>query len=125
MLLQGGARPWHLARAGLAAQLPDQFGALRQVAGGQGVAVAQQATGRVDDHVAAVGIVAILDEAFRLPFPAEAECLIQQDRACGAFVQQLADVDVLRADAGELVDLLRGGDVEGVAIADDRRFGQP
>jgi len=44
VVLQRVPRPLHLARAGGAAQLPDQLGALRQPGGAQRVALGEQAT---------------------------------------------------------------------------------
>ncbi len=61
-MLQRQLGAFDLALAGLAAQLPDQFGALGQAGGAERVSLGQQAAGRVGDDAAAVGVVAVEDE---------------------------------------------------------------
>ena len=58
-MLQRELRALDLALPGLAAQLPDQLGALRQAGGAERVALGEQAAGRVGDDAAAVGVVAV------------------------------------------------------------------
>jgi hypothetical protein len=60
VVLQRDARVLHLALLGLPAQLPGQLGALGQAHGAQRVALGQQATRRVGDHLAAVGVVRVV-----------------------------------------------------------------
>src|SRR3546814_13718720 len=62
IVLQADARVRYLARAGAAAQLLDEFRALRETGRAERVAFRQQAAGRIGDDRATVGIVAIADE---------------------------------------------------------------
>src|SRR5690606_35083333 len=79
VVLQRDLGPLDLAPVGLAAELPDQLGALGQAGGAQRVALAEQAAGRVGDHLAAVGVAAVPDELLRLALLAQAERLVGED----------------------------------------------
>src|SRR3989442_5591422 len=65
VVLQRQPRAFDLALVGLAAQLLDQLGALRQAGRAQRMALGQQAAGRAGDHLATVGVIAIHDELLR------------------------------------------------------------
>src|SRR3546814_8777105 len=64
-----------VARTGIAAQLFDEFSALREARGAERMALRQQAAGRIGDVLAAVGVVAISDELHRAAFRAQTEQL--------------------------------------------------
>src|SRR6185436_2502927 len=63
IVLQPKAGAADLGRLGRAAQLSRQLVALREAGGAERMALRQQATGRIGDDFAAIGIVAIVDEA--------------------------------------------------------------
>src|SRR4051812_46481513 len=109
VVLQRDLGALDLAGFGLAAQVPDQLGALREAGGAERVALREQAAGRVGDELAAVGVVAVPDELLGAAFLAQAERLVGEQLVGGEAVVELDDVDVARADAGLLVDLGRGG----------------
>ena len=92
-----------------AAQLARQLVALRQAGGAERVALGQQAAGRIGDELAAIGVVAVVDEAFRAAFGAEAERLVGDQLVVREAVVQLDDVDILGPDAGGLIDLVGRG----------------
>ena len=46
-MLERDPRAVHLTGAGLAAELPDQLGALGEAGGAEGVALAEQAAGKI------------------------------------------------------------------------------
>ena len=50
-MLQGDLGALDLALVGLAAQLPDELGALREAGGAERVALGEQAAGRVGDDL--------------------------------------------------------------------------
>ena len=108
-MLQREPRAFDLALVGRAAQLLDQFGALRETGGAQRMALAQQAARRVGDDLAAVGVVAVADELLGAALRAQAERFVADQLVLREAVVQFDDVDVLRADAGGLVDLPRRG----------------
>ena len=91
--------------AGGAAQLVHQLVALRQTGGAERVALRQQAARRIGHDLAAVGVVAVGDEARALAFRAQAERLVGDELVLREAVVQLDDVDVVGADAGLLVHL--------------------
>ncbi len=68
------------------------------------MALREEPAGRVRDDLAAVGVLAIDDEAFGFAFRAEAERLVGQQFVAGEAVVQFDDVDVLGCDRGRLVD---------------------
>jgi hypothetical protein len=98
--------PVDLRGVGGAAQLARQLVALREAGGAERVALGQQSAGRIGDEPAAIGVVAIVDEAFRAAFGTEAEGLIGDQLIVRETVVQFDDVDILRSDAGGLIDLV-------------------
>ena len=96
-----------LARAGLAAQLPDEFGALGEAGGAERVALGEQAAGGVGDDSAAIGVVAVGDELFGGACGGEAEGFVGDEFVGGEAVVEFDDVEVGGADAGGFVDLAR------------------
>ena len=58
-MLQSDTRAFNLALAGLVAQLPVEFGALRETGGAEWVALGDETTGRIDHVFAAIGVVAV------------------------------------------------------------------
>src|SRR5437762_6372767 len=68
VVLEGDLGAFDLAGVGLAAQLPDQLGALGEAGGAERVALGEQAAGGVGDELAAVGVVAVPDELLGLAF---------------------------------------------------------
>src|SRR5690606_32242189 len=78
-----------LPGVGLAAQLPDQLGALREARGAERVSLGQQPAGRVGDDLPAVGVVAVQDELLRSPLGGEPERLVADQLVGGEAVVQL------------------------------------
>ena len=72
------------------------------------MALGQQAARRVGHDLAAVGVVAVDDELLGAALGAQAQRLVGEQLVVREAVVQLDHVDVLGADAGRLVDLLRG-----------------
>ena len=72
-MLQGDGGAVDLARVGLAAQLPGELGALGEAGGAERVALGDQAAGRVDHPLAAVGDGAGVDELAGLALVAQPE----------------------------------------------------
>ncbi|MNV05203.1 hypothetical protein D3C71_955300 [compost metagenome] len=83
-----------------------QLVALRQTGGAQRVALGEQAAGRVGDHLAAVGVVAVENEALATADRAQAQAFVGQQFVVGEAVVQLDHADILRADTGLFVDLV-------------------
>src|SRR6185503_9939915 len=111
VVLQGDLGALDLASVGLAAQLPDQLGALREAGGAERVALGEQAARRVGDELAAVGVVAVPDELLGAALGAQPERLVGEQLVGGEAVVELDHVDVLGAHSALLVDLfgsLRG-----------------
>ena len=73
------------------------------------MALGQQAAGRIGHDLAAIGVVAIVDEALGAAFGAQAERLVGDQLVVREAVVQFDDVEVLRADAGGLIDLVGRG----------------
>jgi hypothetical protein len=107
VVLQRDLRAFDLASLGLTAQVPHQLGALRKAGSAERVALRQQAARRVGDELATVGVVTFPDEVLGLAFLAQAERLVRQQLVRREAVVQLDDIDVIGADAGLLVQLLR------------------
>src|ERR1700744_4206823 len=78
-----------LANAGLAAKLPNQLGALRKSGGAERMSLRQQPSRWIDHDLAAVAVVAVVDEARGSPFRRQAKSLIGQDLVRGEAVVQL------------------------------------
>lgn len=93
----------------------------------QRVALGEKTAGRVDDPLAAKGVVLLVDELVRLAGGGQAERIVEEELAgvahrvrrcsvnrqmggvlCGEAVVELDDLDVGRLDAGLFVDLLGG-----------------
>ena len=106
-MLEGDLRAGDLALVGGAAELPDQLGALREAGGAERMALREETARRVRDELAAVRVVAVVDEFLRLAFLAETERLVREELVGGEAVVELDDLHVLRAEAGLLVDLVR------------------
>jgi len=109
VVLERDLRALDLTLLGRAAQVPHELGALREAGGAQRVTLGEQTTRRVRDELAAVGVVAVPDELLRLAFLAQAERLVREELVRGEAVVELDDLDLVGADAGLLVDLLRAG----------------
>ena len=105
---EGEPRLGHLARAGLAAKLPEGLGGLGDPRGAEGVAAADQPAARVDHDLPAVVGQALLDEAAALALRAEAELLVRDDLRDGEAVVHLGEIHVVGSDAGHPVRLFRG-----------------
>ena len=90
-----------------APELPHELGALGEAGRAEGMSLREEAAGGVRDPLAAVGVVAFLDELLGAALVAEAERLVRQDLVRGEAVVQLDDLDVLGAEARLVVDLLR------------------
>ena len=71
VVLQREPRAVDLARFGRAAQLMRQLVALREAGGAQRMTLGQQAARRIGDDLAAVGVVAVLDEFLGAAFRAQ------------------------------------------------------
>src|SRR5262245_21618802 len=89
IVLQADPRALHLPGLRRAAQLPRQLVALRKAGGAERMPLGQQPAGRVGHDPAAIGVVAIVDEARRLAFAAEAKALIGDQLVVGKAVVQL------------------------------------
>src|ERR1700756_2141786 len=76
IMLEGTPGAVHLGRSGVAAQLPRQFVALRQSGGAKRMPLRQQTAGGIGDHLAAIGVVAVLDERFSAALFTEAQCFV-------------------------------------------------
>ena len=77
------------------AYLPRQFGALGEAGGTERVALGDQAAGRVDDKLAAVGVVAAVDELAGLALGAQAQVLVREqlrDKDSNGWAQRSACV---------------------------------
>ena len=107
VVLERDAGAFYLALVGLAAELPDELGALGEAGGAERVALGEEAAGGVGDEFAAVGVVAVPDELLGFAFFAEAEGFVGEELVGGEAVVELDDVDVFGADAGLLIDLAR------------------
>jgi hypothetical protein len=75
------------------------------------VTLGLETAGRVDDPLATVGVVAIVDNVVGLTLGREAETLVGDKLVGGKAVVELNDLDVLGTDTGELVCL--GGGAAG------------
>ncbi len=107
-MLQADARAFDLALVGLAAELPHELGALSEARRAERMALREQAAGRVRHPLAAVGVVAVLDELLGFALAGEPERLVREDLVRREAVVELDDVDVLRAEARLLIDGIRG-----------------
>src|SRR4051812_31508580 len=94
VVLQGDPGALHLTCAGLAAQLPGEFGALGDPGGAQRVPLGDQAAGRVHDPGAAIGGGLRVDQLVRLTDRGHAQCLVGDELVGAEAVVQLDDVDV-------------------------------
>jgi len=75
-VLEGDLGALDLASLGLAAQVPDELGALREAGGAERVALGQEAARGIGDELTAVGVVAVPDELLGLALLAQAERLV-------------------------------------------------
>ena len=105
-MLQSQSRALDLALLGTAAQLMGQLVALRKAGRAQRMTLAEQTARRIGDDFAAVGVVAVFDEALGATHRAKTQALIGQQFILRKAVMQLADVNVVGANAGSLVDFL-------------------
>jgi hypothetical protein len=92
VVLQRDPRAIDLALAGGAAQLVGQFVALGQAGRAQRVPLGQQAAGRIGDDLAAVGVVAVVDEFVGAAFRAQAERFVGDQLVVGEAVVQFDHV---------------------------------
>ena len=81
-----------------------QLVALGQPGRAQRMPFRQQAAGRIGDDLAAIGIVAVFDKALGFAQRAQAEALVGEQFVLRKAIVQLADIDVVRADAGVFID---------------------
>jgi len=110
-----GAR--HQSVVGPATEVPDELRALGDAGGAEWVALGDEAAGRVDDHLAAVGDVAVADHLVGLAWRAQAESVDGDHLVGGEAVVQFADLDLVGSDAGLLHGFL--GRVCAHAVADE------
>src|SRR5262249_16855254 len=108
VVLQCGLDVLHLPLLGLPAQLPDQLGTLRQTGGSERVPLRQQTARWIHHPTAAVGGRLVFDQLLALALLAHAQTLVADQLVGAEAVVQLDDLDLVDADAGLLVDLLRG-----------------
>src|SRR5438876_9664965 len=108
VLGQRGLRPPRdLPRPGLAAQLPDQLGDLQQSGRAHRVPTRAEAAAGIDGDAAGERGDPLVDQAWPLPRTAEPEPLVEHQLRRRHRVVQLDHVEVVGADAGLLVGLLR------------------
>src|SRR5690606_16719453 len=86
IVLQRETRVLDLPRFGRAAQLVRQLVTLREARGAERVPLREQPAGRIGDNLPAIGVVAILDEAFGATFAAEAQRLVGDELVMGEAV---------------------------------------
>ena len=115
-MLEAAPGALDLARLGGSPQLPRQFVALRKAGGAERMTFRKQAAGRVGDDLAAIGVVAGVDERLGAALGAQAQRLVSDQFVVGEAVMQFDDADIFRADTGLLVDLVRSG--AGHVVAD-------
>src|SRR6202034_2441754 len=89
-----------LVPRGRAAELPDALAHLGDGLGGDGLAEARQAAGRIDRHPAPDGGGAVAQELLRLALAAQADVLVPVELEGGREVVDLGQADVLGSDAG-------------------------
>src|SRR5437867_25809 len=97
-----------LPLVGLAAELPVELRALGEAGCAEWVPLGDEATRRVHDPLAAIGDGARVDQLAALAGLTQAEPLVGDQLVGREAIVQLDDVDVLRANARLLVDLLGG-----------------
>src|SRR5204863_4571432 len=102
------ARARDLARARLAAQLPEGLAGLGHAGGAERVAAPDEAPARVDHDLAPVVGQPLLDEAPALALRAEAELLVGDDLGDGEAVVDLGEIDVVGAHARHAVRVCPG-----------------
>src|SRR3546814_19647953 len=107
-MLERMAGAFDLAPVGAAAQLMREFEALRETRRAERMALGKQPARGVGDHLAAIAVVAIVDEFLGAALGAEAERLIGDEFVGGETVVKLDHRDIVGADAGFLIDLARG-----------------
>ena len=98
-MLQGVVHALDLRRFGRSAQLAGQFVALREARGAERMPFGQKPARRVGDDLAAIGVVARVDERLRAAFRAEPERLVGDQLVVGEAVVQLDDADVFGSDS--------------------------
>ena len=99
---------WHLPLLGRAAELPNQLGALRKTGRSEGMSLRQQAARRIGHDLAAIGVSTIKDELLGVSFRRETERLVHQKFIDSEAIVQLHNLNILGADAGQLVDCRSG-----------------
>src|SRR4029453_9220835 len=107
VVLQRSGDAVDLTLVGRATQLPGQLGALSQPRRAERMALRNEPARRVDHPAPAVGGVAVVDELGRLALAAQPQRLVQQELVGREAVEQLDYLEVLRAEAGLVVNLLR------------------
>src|SRR5258706_7764571 len=100
IVLQGEPCALNLPCLRRAAQLVRQLVALRETRGAERMALGQQAAGRVGYGLAAIGVVAVVDEAFRAAVGAQSKAFIGDQFVVRETIVQLDDVEIAGADAG-------------------------
>src|SRR5690606_37499427 len=108
VVLEGDLRAVDLTLVRGSAELPGEFGALREACCSEGVALRDEAAGRVDHPASAVGGVVGVDELAAVTFGAQSKCLVGQQLVGGEAVVEFDDVDVVGGDPGLGVYLLGG-----------------
>lgn len=100
VVLEGGGGAWEETVVGPATQVPDELSALSDTRGTEWVALGDETSRWVDDHLATVGDVTLADHLVGLARLAEAEGIDYDHLVGGETIVKLADLDVLSGNTG-------------------------